>query len=119
MIKINGNPLAKQPQRYTPSYNDLSSEATGRNALGQMLIDRIATKVKLELEWGGLDWIQASSILQALSGRLFTVTYPDAKTGTDQTITCYAGDPQMVTSHIDPVSGKPYYRDLKISLIEQ
>jgi hypothetical protein len=119
VIKINGVALARQPMRYTPSYNDLASEQSGRNALGQMLKDRIATKVKLELVWGGRRWSQASSILQAISDIYFTVTYPDVKTGSDRTMTCYAGDPQLTVSHIDPVSGKPFYRDMKVSLIER
>lgn len=118
-IKINGVTLARQPKTWTPSYNDLASEQSGRNALGQMLKDRIATKVKLELEWSGLTYSQASSILQAISPIYFSVTYPDAKTGGNRTMTAYAGDPQLTMSHIDPASGKPFYRDMKVSLIEQ
>lgn len=119
MISINGTPLARQPKSYIPSYNDISSENTGRNALGQMLKDRIAVKVKLELEWSGLTADQAASILQALSPIFFSVTYPDAKTDSNRTMTCYAGDPQLTTDFLDPITGKPFYRDMKISLIEQ
>ncbi len=119
MISINGTPLARQPRTYTVSRNDLSSENSGRNAQGDMLKDRIATKVKMELEWGGLTYSQAASILTAISSIYFNVTYPDPKTGSDRTMECYAGDPQLTVDFLDPHTGKPYYRDMKVSLIER
>ena len=119
-ISINGTALARPPMTVTPSYNDLSSENSGRNAAGEMLKDRIATKVKLELEWSGLTASQAASILTAiLTDIFFSVTYQDPKTNANRTITCYAGDPQLEVAYIDPITNKPFYRSMKISLIQK
>ncbi|MDD4797124.1 MAG: hypothetical protein PHO66_05095 [Eubacteriales bacterium] len=118
MIKINGVPLSRQPQAVSVSYNALAAETSGRNAKGQMLIDRVAIKAKLELKWGGLTAAEAAGILSAISGVFISVTYDDLKAGAPKTITCYTGDPQMEVSH-KLANGQYYYKSLSVSLIEQ
>ena len=65
------------PDELKWNISDLDADGTGRNQNGDMFRDRVAVKRKL---------------LQAVDDVFFSLTYPDAMTGTDRTMTCYVGD---------------------------
>lgn len=50
MIRIN-NVKMPSPTSYSVTISDISSDDSKRNARGDMLIDRIATKRKIEMSW--------------------------------------------------------------------
>lgn len=89
-LSINGVNV-KTPKTFNFGIMDIDGETT-RNAAGRMKRDRIATKRRLEMEWGHLSDSEISTILAAVSSEFFSVTYPDARTGGQATRTFYVGD---------------------------
>lgn len=88
---INGVQV-KPPKSMVFGVMDLDGETT-RNAAGKLVRDVIRKGIrKIDLEWGPLSDSEISTILNAVSGSFFTVTYPDAMTGSQQTRTFYVGD---------------------------
>ena len=114
MIKINGVSIPT-PSTYQVSLNDISK--ADRNANGLMLIQRIATKRKLELSWMYLSQANLSTLLQAISGIFFTVEYPDPQDGALKTGSFYSGD--KTAGAIDYKNGVVRWKDCKFNLIER
>jgi predicted molibdopterin-dependent oxidoreductase YjgC len=88
-----------------------------RNARGTMIIERIATKRKLELQWKYLTPSQLSTVLNAVDPVFFSVTYQDPQTNASRTATFYSGDRTL--GMFDFQNGVPRYKDVKFSLIER
>ena len=76
MLKIN-NIVVPQPS--TMKYNriDYDSEDSFRSMSGDMVRDRIATKVKLECTWNYLTQDEAHKLLDAVKCTFFHVQYID------------------------------------------
>jgi hypothetical protein len=87
-----------------------------RNARGTMIIERIATKAKLELEWKHLKVDELKKVLSAVSETFFPVTYYDPAGG-QKTITAYAGDRSV--GMMSFAGGVPLYKDIKFSVVEK
>lgn len=113
MIKINSVTIST-PSSFSIGIMDISKAE--RNANGTMIIERIATKRKLELNYAYLSQADMATLLTAISGVTFTVEYPDAQTGASRTGTFYSGDRNA--GAIDYKSGIMRYKDLKVSLVE-
>ena len=88
-----------------------------RNAKGTMIIERIATKRKLELSYATLDRAAMSTILKAISPVFFSVTYMDPQTNANRTGTFYCGD--RTGGMLKFINGVPTYKDIKFDLIEK
>jgi hypothetical protein len=114
MIKINGVDIST-PSKVSVGIYDVSKSAD-RNAAGDILIDRVAVKRKLECEWPALTNSAMSTLLSAVTDVFFTVTYPDPLTGTDKTITCYVGDR---TAPVYKYNGTPLWEGLRMNFIEK
>ncbi|OSA92554.1 UNVERIFIED_ORG: hypothetical protein B2H93_14440 [Clostridium botulinum] len=115
MLKINGVAIAA-PKTFQASINDIDAESN-RNANGELIRDRIATKRKIELEWGPLDDAECSTILKAVKNVFFEVEFPDPIEGKFMIKTMYVGDrtaPMYVFS-----DGKPKWSCLKMNFIEK
>ena len=80
------------PDELKWNISDLDADGTGRNQNGDMFRDRVAVKRKLECSWRPLGSAEMATLLQAVDDVFFDLTYPDAMTGTDRTMTCYVGD---------------------------
>jgi hypothetical protein len=103
------------PSDFSVGVQDLSKAE--RNARGTMIIERIATKRKLDLSWSYLTAAQLSTVLNAVSPVFFTVTYVDPVTNANRSATFYCGDRNV--GMIDFRGGVPRYKDVKFSLIER
>lgn len=115
MIKVNGSAIST-PSKLSVGIYDVSKNAD-RNAEGTILIDRVAVKRKLEMEWGPLTNSQISALLSKVTDVFFSVTYPDPQTGGNKTITCYVGDrsvPMLMYQN-----GIPMWEGLKMNFIEK
>lgn len=115
MISINGTPV-KTPQRCSVGLDEITSGDV-RNALGDMLIDRVAVKRRIEVEWGALSNAECSAILTAVKAIFFRVEYPDPEEGIDKTIVC------SVANRVSPMyvytNGVPYWEGLSMTLLER
>lgn len=114
LISIGGVNLPT-PSDYQVDILDLSKAE--RNARGTMIIERIATKRKLEIRWNYLDKTQLKQILNLVSPVFFAVTYLDPQTDGNKSGTFYSGDRPIPM--LDFQKSVPRYRDVKLSLIER
>lgn len=114
VIKINGVELPT-PSELQIGIMDLSKAE--RNARGTMIIERVATKRKLELSYAFLNKDELSQVLNAVSPVFFSVTYQDPLTSGSRTGTFYCGDRNV--GLIDFRKGIPRYKDIKFDLIER
>jgi hypothetical protein len=114
MIEIN-NIKIPSPSSFKVGIMDISSAE--RNSQGDMLIDRIATKRKLDLGWKYLEPKDLSSLLQLINNVYFFVKYPDPMTGDIETKTFYVGDRNVGMYSF--VKGKPVWDDISFNFIEK
>lgn len=114
MLEINNVPIPT-PSEFKVGILDISNAE--RNAQGEMLIDRVATKRKLELKWKWLNPQELSSLLDLVNNVYFFVKYPDPMTGNFETKTFYVGDrniPMFLYKN-----GLPLWNDISFNLIEK
>jgi hypothetical protein len=114
LVSIGGVDLLT-PSDFGVSIMDLSKAE--RNANGTMIIERIATKRKLELSYNYLTGASLSVILNAIDSVFFDVTYLDPKTNGMRTGSFYCGD--RSTGMLDYIDGVPRYQAVKFDLIER
>ncbi|OMF54675.1 hypothetical protein BK138_16075 [Paenibacillus rhizosphaerae] len=114
LISIDGVELPT-PSDYVPSIQDISKAE--RNANGTMIIERIATKRKLELAWKYLSQDELAKVLKAVSPVFFKVTYLDPEAGGNKTGTFYCGDRSAPA--MDYIDGVIRWKDIKFNLIER
>lgn len=92
LLKINSTDLPA-PTILQPGIQDLDSEdGSGRNQSGTMFRERVTVKRKVHCEWGALTKHEMATLLSAMSGVSFSLTYPDPQEGALKTITVYVGD---------------------------
>lgn len=114
MIKID-NELIPTPSDLSVGIMDLSKAE--RNARGTMIIERIATKRKLELSWKYLDKDTLSHLLKLISPVFFNVEYIDPESNSLKTGVFYSGDRNM--GALDFKNGIVRYKDIKFNLVER
>jgi len=114
LIKINGVEIPT-PSEYSTGIQDISNAE--RNANGTMIIERIATKRKIEMSWGVLTREETNVLLNAVSPVFFNVEYIDPQEGTLKTGTFYCGNRggPMLTFE----KGIPKYKNIKFNIIER
>lgn len=114
MIKVNGTELPA-PTDFQAGVMDISKAE--RNAKGSMIIERVATKRKLELAWKNLSAEETSKLLKLVSTVFFNVSYIDPQDNSMRTGTFYCGD--RTIGMLGFLNGKVYYKDVKFNLIER
>lgn len=93
MLTVNGYAYPS-PAKFKYDHEDIDADA-GRNMLGTMLRNRIASKRKLTIEW---DYIPDTAAYRLFVTRMeslpenFSITFPHPS-GDKMTITAYRGNP--------------------------
>lgn len=96
--------------------NDIIKE--DRTANGNVIIERVATKRKIDLSWKYLSNTQLQELMTTISANVFfTVSYPDPLTGATRSGTFYVGD--RSAGMIDYQAGVPRWKDIKLNLLEK
>lgn len=113
MVKISGVEIPT-PSDYLVSIMDISKAE--RNAAGTMVIDRIATKRKIEIAWKYLDKTELSRLFNLVSPVSFNVEYIDPQDNGFRSGVFYAGDRNA--GALDFINGSIRYKDIKFNLIE-
>lgn len=116
MIKINGVKMPT-PTSFSVTISDISSENSKRNARGDMLIDRVTTKRKIEMEWEYITLEDMSLTLKLVKDIFFLVEYPDPEEGKLITKTFYVGDRTIPMYYIR--DGRPIWKNVKFNFIER
>lgn len=114
MIKIDGR-VIPAPTDFSVGIQDISKAE--RNARGDMIIERIATKRKLELAWQFLSKSEMQLVLSAVSPVLFQVEYPDPETGALKTGTFYSGD--RTAPALDFLNGEIRWKNCGFNVVER
>lgn len=114
LVTINGVALPT-PSDYQIGVMDITQAE--RNAMGTMIIERIAQKRKLQLSWKYLNGTLLAQIFTAVNPVFFDVTYLDPLTNTYKTGSFYCGD--RSTGMIDFLNSVPRYKDVQFNLIER
>lgn len=114
MLEVNNIPIPA-PSEFRPGIQDI--EDAGRNAQGDMMIDRIATKRKLEMKWDYLSAQELSTLLKLVSNPFFFVKYPDPETAKFEIKTFYCGDRNMGMYMYS--KGQAYWSDVSFNFIEK
>lgn len=102
------------PTELTISVNDISK--ADRNANGTMVLERIATKQKLQLKWSYISDVDLKTVLNAISPTMYQVTYTNPLTNTSQSKQMYCGDRTAGVMYVS--SGVVHYKDFGFDLIE-
>ena len=116
MIKIQGVEVTA-PNSYEPTISDIDGESN-RNALGELIRDRIAVKRKLACGWGPLSQSEISTLLKVVSDTFFEVEFPDPQDGI-LTKTMYVGDRTAPAYMYDEESKECKWKNLKMNFIEK
>lgn len=116
IVKIDGVQI-KSPHHLKPGIYRISD--AGRVASGEMKMDVIAIKRKIELIWKVISGKHLKQILDLLETSAFhQVEYPDPQTpGTLTTKTMYVGD--IPIDDLVRSDGSYYWKDVRIALIEK
>ena len=116
-ILINGKEI-KCPSSFGYTRSDLDVDSY-RDINGNLVRNRIGTKVQLTLTWkaGAMDVASMSTLLKAMDDVFFSVTYFDIHDGGMRTATFYSSDKTaQMYSYID---GKPIFNEISLTLIEK
>lgn len=114
MLKIN-NVLMPTPKKYEVGVMDLSHAE--RLANGDLVLEIVTTKVKIELEWTVLEPEQLSTLLLAVKPTFFEVEYYDAENNSMATGTFYKGDRRLPIVLVK--NGVPIWDGTAFNLIER
>lgn len=88
------------------------------NAAGLTVMDRLARKRRLEIQWAYLTNAQMNVIAGKVTAPFFTVTYFDPEDGASKTITCRS---ENFETGMQRYAGSAAvgWQDVKLELIEQ
>ena len=114
MLKIDGVEIPS-PSDMQVGIMDLSKAE--RNAKGTLIIERIATKRKLEIAWRYLSKEEISQLFKLVSPVFFNVEYIDPEDNAIKSGTFYAGDRKA--GALDYINGNIRYKDVSVNLIER
>lgn len=114
MLKLNGNDIPT-PSAFQVGLMDITKAE--RNAKGDMIIEKITTKRKLEISYNYLTKTELTDLLNKINASItFTVNYPDPLTGNLRTGTFYSGDRSV--EMIDYINSVPRYKGISFNFIE-
>lgn len=82
------------PSKFEWNLQDISAADSGRVESGLMYKNRVAQKVKINLEWVAVSDADAATILSAFNPEYFNVTYHDPMANATVTKEFYRGDAQ-------------------------
>ena len=117
LIKINNKEI-KTPSTFQYTRSDLDVDSY-RDINGNLVRNRIATKVQLTLTWkaGAMDVQSMSTLLTAMDDVFFQVFYFDVHDGAMRTMTAYVSDrTAQMYSYVDNV---PVFNEISLTLIEK
>lgn len=113
---INGVDVSDLVKSLKIGYETLVSDSSGRNANGDSVIDIINTKVKLKVVFRPMDDSDMERLLSTFEAYVIDVTYRDAKSNNNRTITCYTGTPEP--DYYCILDNRVFYNEMDLNFIE-
>lgn len=90
MLSINGRAVLPPSEMKVAIFEP--GNGAGRNAAGNMVLDRMGAKRRLRLKWAHMEGAQLSALLEAVGAGFFEAAYPDPEGGEMRTITCMCSE---------------------------
>lgn len=118
VFKIGDEDFTRSVNSYKTGYQILSSEKSGRNARGTNVIDVVARKTKLSVNFAKMNADEMKRFLSAIEPYVVNVSYWDAKSDGLQTINIYTGTPEITALRMGTEATKRMYDDFTLSFIE-
>ena len=115
-LKINNTDVSDYVKSLKIGYETLVSDQSGRNANGDTVVDVINKKVKVHVTFRPLFDDEMKNLLSAIEDYVVSVSYRDAKTSQEKTITTYTGTPEPDYYFILP--DKVLYKEMSLNFIE-
>ena len=99
------------------SVQDIDSAETGRNQNGEMMRERVATKIKWQFTFPPLSRKHLANLLNAISDVTFDLEYPDPFSESGMVLKeCYVGD--RTAPAYSMANGMPMWENVSFSVIE-
>jgi len=116
MLKINGADMPA-PSQMKVTIFDVSS-AQERSAAGEIVMDRVAVKRRLDLSWASLRGSELAVILNAVTQEpFFEASYPDPATGDMRSMNCLCGE--RTTGVLRMEGGAPLWTNVEMTWTEK
>lgn len=115
-LMINDTDVSDLVKSLKIGYETLVSDNSGRNANGDTVIDVINKKVKVYATFRPMESGDMTKLLSTLSDYVVNVTYRDAKTNSNKTITCYTGTPEPDYYFIH--DNRVLYKEMSLNFIQ-
>lgn len=115
-FKINDTDFSSLVSGLKVGFETLVSDASGRNAAGDTVIDIINRKVKLYVTLRHTTDTEMTNFLNSISDYVVSVSFLDPKTRAMSTITAYTGTPEPEYYTIQ--STHTIYKPLSLNFIE-
>ena len=115
-LKINNTDVSDYVKSLKIGYETLVSDNSGRNANGDTVIDVINKKVKVYVTFRPLFEDEMETLLSTIEDYVVSVSYRDAKTNQEKTITTYTGTPEPDYYFILP--DKVLYKEMSLNFVE-
>ena len=101
ILKVNGQ-FIPDPSELQWGIQSVSASNAGRSMDGEMHVELVTRKIKLELKWKGIDFNATAEILKAVNPETFIVEYWDALENKMVPKRFYVGDRSaMVNSYVE------------------
>jgi hypothetical protein len=113
---INNTDVSDLVKSLKIGYETLVADNSGRNANGDTVIDVINKKVKVYVGFRAMEVDEMLRLLGAIDDYVVTLTYRDAKTNSNKSITCYTGTPEPDYYFIH--DNRILYKELNLNFIE-
>lgn len=118
VFKIGDEDFTRIVETYKTGYEVLLSDKSGRNARGTNVVDIVARKNKLSVDFMPMDAIEMKKFLTAIYPYVVDVSYWDAKTDSLKTINVYTGTPEVTALRMHTDASKRRYDKFSLSFIE-
>lgn len=118
VLYINGVAV-KDPATLQYAIQDIDSDTAGRNANGEMIRDRVATKRKINCSWSGLENEEIRLLLNSMTNEFFRLDFPDAMMGGMGSGTFYVGDRTAPLYMWNEKENKYLWEGLQANFIER
>lgn len=115
-LKINNIDISHLVKGLRIGYETLVSDASGRNANGDTVIDVINKKAKVYVVFRPMIESEMRSLLEAINDYVVSITFLNPKTHSLTTITCYTGTPEPEYLYIH--GNDILYKEMSLNFIE-
>lgn len=113
---INNTDVSDLVKSLKIGYETLVSDNSGRNANGDTVVDVINKKVKIYVGFRPMESAEMARLLNAIDSYVVDVTYRDAKTNSNKTVTCYTGTPEPDYYFIH--NNRVLYKEFSLNFIQ-